>query len=385
MKKIVPALMIVFVLCVLANSALALRLNTTSLDLKIKRGESNTQILDIDNDSSEPIICRVYATHMEVGKNGKRLFEEASETYSAAGWIKPKEPSFQISANGTKQAVIKITVPRRIKPGDYFATIMVESAMGTIMRGKMAIAVNSRLGCIVSITVPGTVKKKADVSELMVEMPSSESEEQTINIISTLKNNCRIQLDAQAQVVIKNSADRIFDRFILQGANKKAKGEAQVYPMGERKFSGTIQKPLPAGEYIAEVSFNFGSRRKAKAETTFVVSPKLGKAQEGLLVLTAEPNPATLTMPAGAFRTLSLRVENLEFEPIKVTATSQAPWLSVKPATFTVKAVSSRNLRLTVSTADNESTARVGKIVLTPERGKPIIVDVIVSIPKEKD
>ncbi|MFA4881075.1 MAG: BACON domain-containing carbohydrate-binding protein [Candidatus Doudnabacteria bacterium] len=391
MKKFVLILMVLVGLSLSVNQVGAFSLSPASLELEVKRGESKTQIFNVNNDSEKPILCQIAVTGFEVLSDGKQRFEDATPDYSAASWIKAKSAEFDIPAKSSGKAEVIIAVPKTAKPGDYFACIFAQtqapSKAKTSQGQEIVIAVNFRLGCIVRITVPGrTISKKAEVGEVKVEMPSAENKEEGIKIIATLANKCALHLDARGEVLIKNSKNRIFDKFVLQGAGKNAKGEALVYPMGSREFSGTVQRPLPAGEeYTAEIAFAYGYRsQKAKSEAKFTVSQEVGDKQKEFLTLTAEPNPIEAQMLSGSFRARSVEIFNLDFEPLVVKAISQVPWIVVEPAEFTIRSGREKSLRIMISVPANEPVARVGKIVLTPERGKPVVVDIVVSETKKE-
>lgn len=391
MRKYVLVLTVLLGLVSALNSASGFRLSPASVEKEIKRGTKETLVLSIGNSAAQPIYCRLYATGLEITRDGKQLFEEAAVKYSAVDWLKPEDSEFEVLANSTKEAKIEVVVPYNAKSGEYFAVIMAESTVPARARtpegAEISIGVNYRLGCITRITVPGTtVLKKAEISEIRVETPSPGTEEQGIKVIATLENKCRVHLDAKAEVQIKNLEGRVFDKFVLQAAGKNVKGEAFIYPEGMRDFSGTVERPLPAGEYVAEVSFSYGYEfRRIRAKTAFFVTTELGQKQKELLCLSAEPNLLELEMSSGAFRTQSIKLSNLDFEPLEVKVKSQADWLEVKPSQLIVRSNNSATLRIEVLVPAGEPVERIGKVLLEPERGKPVTVDIIVSEHKRKE
>ena len=156
--------------------------------------------------------------------------------------------------------------------------------------------------------------------------------------------------------------------------------------MGSREFSGAIQRPLPAGEYTAEVVFDYGYRsQKSKAQVNFTISPEVGENQKEFLTLAVEPNPLEAQMSSGAFRARAVKIFNLDFEPLAVKAVAQVSWIVVEPAEFVIGSGREKSLGITISVPANEPVARVGKVILTPERGKPVVVDIVVSAPTEKE
>lgn len=375
----------------LANQAWAFSLSPASLELEIKRGESQPQTLNVNNDSEKSVLCQMAVTGFEVSPDGKQRFEDATPDYSAISWIEIEETAFNITPKSSKKAGIVITVPKNAKPGDYFACIFGQIQTPgkaiTSQGQEVVITVNFQLGCIIRITVPGrAIPKKALVSDVRVEMPSAENKDEGVKIIGTLVNKCALHLDAMGEVMIKNSGNRTFEKLILQGAGKNTKGEALVYPMSSREFFGVIQKPLPPGNYTAEVVFSYGYRsQKAKAQAKFTVSQEIGKQKE-LLALTIEPSVIELEMTHNTFRVRRVDVFNRDSEEkLVIKAGSQTPWVTVDPTEFTINPNKDRSLRIMISTIDNEPVARAGKITLTPERGKSVTLDVIVSEEKEKE
>ena len=391
MRKHVLLFMVLLGLVSVANSALGFRLSPASVEKEIKRGSTETLVLSIGNSAANPIHFRLYATGLELKRDGTQLFENAAATYSAADWLKVKESEFEVPAHSTKEVEIEIAVPRNAKSGEYFTVIMVESTVPTRTRTpegvEISIGVNYRLGCITRITVPGrTVTKKAEISEIRVEASSPGAEKQEITVIATLENKCRIHLDAKGEVQIKNLDGRVFDKFVLQAAGKNVKGEAFIYPEGMRDFSGTIERPLPPGEYVAEISFSYGYRfKRVRAKIAFSVTAEIGEGQKELLTLTAEPNLLELEMSSGAFRTQSIKLSNLDFEPLGIEVISQADWLKVKPSQFMVRPNGSKTLRIEVFVPAGEPVKRTGKVLLVPGRGKSVTVDIVVSEHKRKE
>lgn len=391
MKRACFSIVLIILASFLTNQVMAFSLSPAYLELEIKRGESQTQILDVNNDGDGPILCQIAVSGFEVLSDGKQLFEAAIPDYSAAGWIEAKESEFEVSGKSSGKAEVTIAVPKTAQPGDYFACVFAQtqapSKVKTSQSREVEIAVNCRLGCILQITVPGkNLFRKAEVGEVKAKMPLIENKEEGIKIFANLTNKCASHLDARGEVLIKNSANRIFDKFVLQATGKNTKGVALIYPMGSREFSGVIQRPLPAGEYIAEVAFDYGYRtQKAKAEAKFTVSQEVGENQKEFLTLTAEPNPLEAQMSSGALRALAIKVFNFDFEPLAVKATSQVPWIKVEPAEFTIGSGKEKSLSVTISVPANERIARVGKIILTPERGRSVAVDIVVLAPKERE
>jgi hypothetical protein len=386
MRRIV---LMVLIMALWADSAFSIQFYPTSSKLEVRRGETIKCLLNVNNSDPKPVGCKISISGFEMLRDGKQLFEKANEKYSAVKWLSIKEPPTEVPPQSSKEVEVVITVPRNAEPGDYFACAFATTSSLSEARSSqgagVSININLRMGSIFYITVLGqTIPKRAEISDIQTKVPTLGSKEKDVQISATLRNNCRLRLDAQGEVTIKNNVGRVFDRFILQGAGKGVKGEALVYPMGERDFFGTVGRPLPPGEYVAEVSFNYGSRARTTASAKFQISETFGKEQKAFLTLVVEPSLVKTEIPSGAFRALSLKVSNLDFEPMKVKAVPQAPWLEVEPTDFEIRSNRSKSLRIKVSVPAGEQSTMIGKILLQPERGKSVIVDIIVSPRKEQ-
>jgi len=384
--KLLVVIVTLFSLILTVKTSLAFRVSPTSFEVTLKGGETKTLFLEIGNELSEPIRCRIYPTNYEVGRDGKPIFEGASDRFSALKMIKIKESEVIVSAKGQKKVAILVTLPRGIPGGEYFAAIMSETTSPAQVKTAQGVVaqmmVNLRIGSILRVNVPGrTILKKAEISELRVEMPEKE---EGIKIMATLENRCPLHLEAEGEVLIKDAGNRVVEKFLLQGANKEIRGRAFIYPQGSRDFWGIIEKPLPAGKYLAEVSFDYGYRfRKIRKEIAFEISPALGKKQKEWLLIRAEPNLVKLEMKPGALRRENIKILNLDINPLRVVASTKVftktNWLKVLPAELTIRGQAVGSLRIIVSLPEDETVKRIGKVLLKPERGKEMSVDIIIS------
>lgn len=387
-RKYVLVVAVFLGLVFVTNSGFAFRLCPASVKTEIRRGGRETLTLNVGSRAEKSVSCRVYTTGFEVKRNGKQLFEKATEKYSAANWIKVKPSEFEISPNGTEKIKVEISVPRSAKSGEYFAVIMAESrapARAKTPKGTtISFAVVYRLGCITRITIPGRtiIRKKAKISEVRVEI------DRDVKVIATLENKCPVHLDAEGSVKIKNLEGRIFDKFLLQGAGKNVRGEAFVYPEGMRDFWGTITRPLPPGEYVAEVSFTYGYRfRKIRAKTTFTLTETVAAKQKELLILAAKPELLEYSLVPGGYHVEAVEVENMDIvENLEIVAQSNAEWLKVSPGRLKLAPERRRKIKVIVRIPrDTEIVKRDGKIMFKAERGKPVFVDVVVHDAREKE
>lgn len=376
MKKFSPLfLALSLVLC--ANKSLAFYFSPFVLEMELKKGETYKQTFIVGNTSSKSIKCAVTVSGWELLRSGEVVCETAQNSYSAAPWIKIKEIEFNLPAGSEKKIEAEITVPNYASAGDYFASVAVKASVEDIERKGVTQPIETCFRSALQIHISGPAPSiKAEIIELKVALP--EVKEQDIKIFAALKNFSRVHLDARAQVEIRNSAGKIFDRFDLYGAGKNVRGEAFIYPEGMRDFWGSISRPLPEGEYVAEISFSYGSRFRAiKAAIDFVVNPELGQRQKEFLTLIVEPELVEIEALPKSFRTKTIKISNFDFEDLEVKIVSQKDWLKVKPNLLKIQPGKSRSCRIEISLSD--AVEREGRIFVLPERGKAKTIDVIVK------
>lgn len=382
----------------LVNKSFAFRITPASFEIDLKRGETKTEFLTINNDSDDSIQCQVYATGYQVGRDGKPVFEETEETdtspFSARKMIKILEPEITIPAKSGKRVAISVTLPRTVSEREYFATIMAvtQAASDDLKKAQQKkvttqMKINLRLGVILRINVAGpTVFKKAEISEVKVE-----KETQGVKVIATLENKCSVHLETEeAETVIKDLNHRIMAKFPLQGANKEVRGDKVfIYPQASRDFWGVVDKPLPPGKYLAEIIFNYGYRsRKIRRETAFEIEKELGDNLQKWMVMNVEPSTIKMEMKQGTLKRETVKIFNQDVNPLKVQVSAKVfintHWLEVAPTELTIKPQSSEKIRIIATLPSNENVARVGKILIKPERGNESSVDIVVVAPEKK-
>lgn len=389
------AIIILFLLFnfILVNESFAFRITPTSFEVTLRKGEVTTVTLEIDNDDERAISCQIYPTDYQVGLDGKPIFDAAGENpFSAQKMVTIPEPSIVIPAKSGQKVTARITLPKTVSEREYFAVIMAETQMiraapNDQQKVNAQIKINRRLGAILRINVVGpTVIKKAAITELKVEKGT-----QGIEIVATLTNQCPVHLEVEeAEVVIKDTDQRIKTKFLLRGANKAVRGDKVfIYPQRQRNFSGVLETPLAAGKYWAEVIFNYGYRfHKISRKTDFTIDTKLKNSLREQLVMRIEPGTIKMEMKPGSLRRETVKITNLDINPLMIQTSvkvfTDTPWLSVDPNQLTIRPGGTGKIRIITSLPLNEIAARVGKIFVKPERGKTSSVDIVITEPEKK-
>jgi len=122
--------------------------------------------------------------------------------------------------------------------------------------------------------------------------------------------------------------------------------------------------------------------RKARARADFSVTRELAISLAELLTLATESELLEFEFKPGGMVMEGLEITNLDFQPLRVaisTFPEKMPWLRIAQTKLNLKAGQSRKIRFRIKIPRDEKVERSAKIIFTPERGKPIIVDLIIK------
>jgi hypothetical protein len=229
--------------------------------------------------------------------------------------------------------------------------------------------------------VPGrTYIKKGEVTEVKILDTDS-----LVGVSATFKNNGDIHLDVLGEAVIRSTDGRTnYGKFALK-ALSSAKDAAFIFPEAIRDFEGALKRQLPAGDYLVEVSFNYGYEfKKAHLTQKFSIKRTIPVKEEKAEFLRVNNQDLKLIIPAGGRRTQVLSLTNIDYRPLKVNIESDN-WIKVTPDSLILKTGEVRNIMLTMSVAEYDNSQKKESVILfKTDRGLSSKTQVLVSALKEK-
>jgi len=258
----------------LALSQISITVAPPLVETSIAGGGLRTFKLVVSNLGNKSVDIQGYTCDLKLNPDGTPFVLEAGiSSYSCAKWIELTDDKFTLDPGSKKEIGAKIRVPRGVRGGKYAVILFESLSSASTKRGNVILG--ARLGTIIMVSIPWTLKREAKISQIRVEKaPISPGEGrqrktliQPINFIISFKNTGNVHIEANGSVVIKNDEGRIIDRIPLEV------GTGTVLPEGVRDFQGSWSNPrkMVKGKYTAEARISFGGRRQARREKTFSI------------------------------------------------------------------------------------------------------------------
>ena len=265
---------ILFITPNLVLSQISITVAPPLVETSIAAGGLRSFKLVVSNPGNRAVDIQGYTCDLKLHPDGTPIIlEPGVSSYSCAQWIELTDEKFTLDPESKKVIGAKIKVPRGVRGGRYAVILFESLSSGRTKRGNVILG--ARLGTIVMVSIPWTLKREAEISQIKVEKASVTPYEggqgktliQPVDFIVSLKNMGNVHIQANGSVVIKNDEGRIIDRIPLEV------GTGTVLPDGVRDFQGSWSNPrkMVKGKYTAEARINYRGRRQARAEKTFSI------------------------------------------------------------------------------------------------------------------
>lgn len=227
---------------------------------------SNTFLVKNEGDKALSHVF-VYATNVEVNKEGKEIYElprpEESIINSPASWIYVKVPDptkilgnipfLSVNVNEEKRVQFVIKIPEKTPPGDYTLIVFFETReMET--GGKTATSVGARVGCRIKIRVQGEIIEDISINSLKINRFSIGG---TIPYEFSLVNNGNVDAPGSLKVYLSTlGGSKIYKKTIQKNTYLYAKSKLDYTSaikssnqgLGLRNFSVVFDYKNAAGK-----------------------------------------------------------------------------------------------------------------------------------------
>lgn len=360
------------------------KVSPVRFDLSIARGASQEFTLNlVGSKGSYNQDLIIYPSDLFMSRTGSLSFDIRDSKISAVKWIKIEKNKLSLLEDQSKDVKFKISIPSNAIPGEYYAVIMVEPTSFTKAIDKdkpIQLEMKSRVAIVIILEVPGrTYSKKGEVSGVKVAETDT-----LIKIASSFKNSGNIHLDVVADATIKSGDGKInFGKFELSAISSPQRA-AFIFPDAIRDFEGVLHRQLPAGEYLADVSYDYGyAFNKAHQTLKFTITRKNLLKEDKAQFLSLNTKDLRLHIPKGGRRTQVITVTNIDYRPLNIQIESEE-WLKINPDNIVLKSGEVRNLLLNISVPEyDESQTKEAIICFKTDRGLSSEMKVFVTGLKE--
>ena len=233
------------------------------LELEVAANKANTQSIKVRNESSETKTIKISVRDFIVTDNKgtpnfiDNIDEAANNRWAASSWIQLSQTSLTLKPGETKSLNLTVMPPENALPGGHYTAVVYSPETGSIGNNTGA-SVQTNVGTLVYVTVPGDITQKAIVQSFSA---PKFSEFGPIDFKATIKNSSDIHIQPVGAITIKNWFGGKTAQLNLEQTN--------IFPYTTRDFKNTLDKKWLFGRYQANLNAVYGTAGGLISATIF--------------------------------------------------------------------------------------------------------------------
>ena len=223
------------------------------LEVEVKPDGTTTQVIKVRNESSELKTIKVSLRDFVVNddKGTPTFLDETSDTdnnrWAASAWIQVSPTSLTLKPGEMKSLTLTILPPANALPGGHYAAVVYSPDSFTSLNTTSA-SIQTNVGTLVYVTIPGDITQKASVQSFSA---PRFSEFGPIDFKATVKNSSDIHIQPKGTITVNNWFGHEIDKLQL--------AETNIFPYTTRDFSNTLNKKWLFGRYRAYLGAEYGT------------------------------------------------------------------------------------------------------------------------------
>ncbi len=320
--------------------------------------------------------------------------EDGAYEYSAASWLKLDKDELVIRPGREERVRVTLTVPGNAK-GSGHAVISVSGAppknvpIAPTRENQAYVVTRVSFGVILHYSIPGSAVPGAEIEKMYLTPappPNSGLTEKTSPykqwLVARVRNTGNVMIYGYGWALLRRVNLGLVERWRL--GEREYGSRKVIYPGRYIDMYMPVSRPLPSGDYIAQMRLDYAKSRAATAEVPITVkADQAGVAVESQsgpfatqtigLAVTVDKELETLSVTPGGCRTGTIKVTNNEAFPLVIDASMQdvtmggdgvlipddpasaqraaGAWLTIAPNQFALPPGKSRRLSYVVTPA----------------------------------
>lgn len=262
MKKIIlPALLFsalfsLFSVPINAQEALGLTAIPPRLEVTVNPGQVVTKEIKVRNDSPvERIISTTVKDFIVTDDKGTPIrlenVDDSGNRWASSNWITVSPSSIKLKPKETKTLIVTVIAPDNPTAGGHYAMIL-HSPKNEVTLNETGSTIETFVGTLVYITVPGDITENAQVKEFSA---PSFSEYGPVDFKTIVANFSDIHISPVGSINITNWLGGKTASLAIDGIN--------IFPGTSREFKSTLDRKFLFGRYTAKLSAGYGTTGQA--------------------------------------------------------------------------------------------------------------------------
>lgn len=245
-----------------AQSALGLSAIPPRLEVSAKPGEVLTREIKVRNESNTDRDITVSSKDFIVTDDTGTPVQldeltSAANRWASADWIQVSPSSFRLKPGETRSLMATIIVPDDALPGGHYSMIL-HTPKNEAVLNETGSYIETNVGTLVYITIPGTITEKALVKDFAAPVFS---EYGPINFKSTINNLSDVHITPAGSIIINNWFGGKTASLPLSNIN--------IFPKTSRHFENTLDRRWLFGRYRATLNAAYGTTGQVATATIF--------------------------------------------------------------------------------------------------------------------
>jgi hypothetical protein len=235
-----------------AQEALGLTAIPPRLEVTVKPGQVITKEIKVRNDSTrERIISTTVKDFVVTDDKGTPVelegVDDSSNRWASSSWIQVSPSTLKLAPKEIKSLIVTIIAPDNPTAGGHYAMIL-HSPKNEVTLSETGSTIETFVGTLVYITVPGNIKENAQVKEFSA---PSFLEYSPVNFKTIIANFSDIHIAPAGSIYITNWFGGKTASLALDNTN--------IFPGTSREFQNTLDRKILFGRYTAKLTASYGT------------------------------------------------------------------------------------------------------------------------------